>query len=88
MGLHLRPLPIRQNQTIHIKLLAELESCISRFGNHDSQQTLGSGLNLGPPDDDSREGHGCGEIPGEFVVSCGDAPPILEMSKGPLDQVP
>jgi hypothetical protein len=48
---------------------------------------LGSGLNLGPPDDHGGERDGGAKIPGQLIVSHGDAPPILQVREGPFDQV-
>lgn len=40
MRLHLRPLGVRQNESVHAKLLSELESRTFRSVNPESQQTL------------------------------------------------
>src|SRR5579872_103798 len=42
---------------------------------------------LGPPDDDSRDHDGCGEVSREFVVARGDASPVLEPAVGALDEI-
>ena len=46
MRLHPRPLGVRQNESIHAKLLSKLESRPSRFVNPDSQQALVHGRTL------------------------------------------
>jgi hypothetical protein len=41
----------------------------------------------GPPDDDSCEHYGGGEVGGELVVAGGDAPPILEAAEHAFDEI-
>src|SRR6185503_9721248 len=41
----------------------------------------------GPPDDRSGNGDGCCEVAGEFVVTGGDAAPVLQPAQGAFDDV-
>ncbi|MDH2407017.1 hypothetical protein QCM77_45475, partial [Bradyrhizobium sp. SSUT18] len=58
--LHLRPLGVRQNESLHPKLLSELESRTFQSVNPESQQTLARVKQQRRAEAASAEGHGVG----------------------------